>query len=356
MNSTYQYARLNLMKFIGAFLVIAIHTHPFFNLSWGLNFFVVDIVARVAVPFYLITSGFFFYPKVANSGNKAKIKDYVLKFVQLYVIWSVIYLIINFPTYFLGKSPVTALIHVVRNFLFTSIDVHLWYLSAVAVGIVVIVVILRKLGWRVLIGVNVVCILLLLLTETYAGLIQGTFLSSILNLYGRLFGGLANSFIMAIPFLTIGMLIRKYQLMNKLTHLGMWCFIAFVMMIIEQFWVRILELANDYTVSLSLILFTTLFFIYLVQKDQKGPIPFLTTYDSLFKQSSLWIYLIHIAFLRLLLVIYQQLGIENPRLVTFLLISVASILSYFMVRRLRGIYHCVMTPTFFQKGRRSQLK
>lgn len=37
MNSTYQYPRLNLMKFIGAFLVIAIHTHPFFNLSWGLK-------------------------------------------------------------------------------------------------------------------------------------------------------------------------------------------------------------------------------------------------------------------------------------------------------------------------------
>ena len=38
MSSNFQYTRVNFMKFIGAFLVIVIHTHPFFNISWGLNF------------------------------------------------------------------------------------------------------------------------------------------------------------------------------------------------------------------------------------------------------------------------------------------------------------------------------
>ncbi len=354
MNSTYQYPRLNLMKFIGAFLVIAIHTHPFFNLSWGLDFFVVNIVGRVAVPFYLITSGFFFYPKVANGMNKTKIRDYVLKLIQLYVVWSLIYLMINFSTYFVGKSPVIALVHVVRNFLFTAIDVHLWYLSAVAFGIIVIVVILRMFDWRVLIGVNVGCILLLLLTQTYAGLIQGTVIASVLALYERLFGGLANSFIMAIPFLTIGMLIRKYELLKKDTPVGGWCLVAFILLVIEQLGVRVLGLATDYTVSLSLLLFSTLFFIEVGRWDKRKPSPLLMKYDAIFRESSLWIYLIHVAFLRLLLVIYQQLGIENPRLITFLLISVASVLSYFFVRRFRGIYQWVMMPTFFQKGQRSR--
>ncbi len=68
--------------------------------------------------------------------------------------------------------------------------------------------------WRVLIGVNVGCILLLLLTQTYAGLIQGTVIASVLALYERLFGGLANSFIMAIPFLTIGMVPRRFYLVG----------------------------------------------------------------------------------------------------------------------------------------------
>ncbi len=88
--------------------------------------------------------------------------------------------------------------------------------------------------------------------------------------------------------------------------------------------------------------------------DQRKPSPLLMKYDAIFRESSLWIYLIHVTFLRLLLVIYQQLGIENPRLITFLLISVASVLSYFFVRRFRGIYQWVMMPTFFQKGQRSR--
>ncbi len=198
------------------------------------------------------------------------------------------------------------------------------------------------------------CILLLLLTQTYAGLIQGTVIASVLALYERLFGGLANSFIMAIPFLTIGMLIRKYELLKKDTPVGGWCLVAFILLVIEQLGVRVLGLATDYTVSLSLLLFSTLFFIEVGRWDQRKPSPLLMKYDAIFRESSLWIYLIHVTFLRLLLVIYQQLGIENPRLITFLLISVASVLSYFFVRRFRGIYQWVMMPTFFQKGQRSR--
>lgn len=347
MSSNFQYTRVNFMKFIGAFLVIVIHTHPFFNISWGLNFFFVNVLARIAVPFYLVTSGFFLYSKVAHLNekrNKEKIMRYLLKLLKLYVLWSGVYLIINLPAYFSNKSLLTGIIHVIRNFLFTSIDVHLWYLLATAVGVYIAVIVLKKLGWTGLVSISLICSLLLLVTQTYSGLISETIIGTGISLYERIFGTIANSFIMAVPFLTLGMVICRYEWMNQLKHSRCWCIVAFMAMIVEHFGTRLLGISTDYAVSLSLILFTVVFFIYLLQKDQQSQPDFLLKYSLLFQQGSLFIYLIHIAFLRLLLVIYGQLGIENPRLITFILISLASVGSYLCLQRITVVYQWLMNP------------
>lgn len=349
MSSKIQYSRVNLMKFIGAFLVIAIHTNPLFDLSWGANFFVVNVLSRIAVPFYLVTSGFFLYPKMIDQMNpqyQKKNKAYIQKLIFLYMFWSAFYLLINLPAYFANKSFIVGLAHVGRNLLFTSIDVHLWYLIASAVAVFCIAVILRKGSWKVLMIVSTGLYILLLLTQTYSGLVSGTMIGTAIGMYERIFGTIATSFMMAIPFLTLGMAIRRYEWWKKFKYSGRCSLFTFGLICIEHFTMRFFMQPTDYAVSISVALFTVQFFIYLVQKDEQTQSALLVKYSEMFQQASLFVYIIHIAFLRLLLVIYNFIGIENPRLITFFLISIFSFGSYLCVKRMKVFYQYIMNPRF----------
>ena len=58
--ATGTYDSLDLTKWIGALLVIVIHTSPLEALSSTLNFYTRDVLARVAVPLFFAISGFCF--------------------------------------------------------------------------------------------------------------------------------------------------------------------------------------------------------------------------------------------------------------------------------------------------------
>ena len=58
-----QYGGLDAFKLIAALLVICIHTSPLTTFSANADFFLTRIVARIAVPFFLMVSGFFVLPQ-----------------------------------------------------------------------------------------------------------------------------------------------------------------------------------------------------------------------------------------------------------------------------------------------------
>ena len=55
------YGMLDVAKFISALLVIAIHCAPFIEINETLNFVYVQIIARLAVPFFFMASGWLFF-------------------------------------------------------------------------------------------------------------------------------------------------------------------------------------------------------------------------------------------------------------------------------------------------------
>ena len=59
MNTDKNYVGLDCFRLFAAFLVIAIHTSPLLSFSETGDFILTRIIARVAVPFFFMTSGFF---------------------------------------------------------------------------------------------------------------------------------------------------------------------------------------------------------------------------------------------------------------------------------------------------------
>ena len=84
MSSKY-YPGIDIIKFIGAFLVIMIHTTPFAENQGGsvltLNEFFKDYICRIAVPFYFVAAGFFLFKKIdCTRPDMNIIKIIVLRF------------------------------------------------------------------------------------------------------------------------------------------------------------------------------------------------------------------------------------------------------------------------------------
>lgn len=142
---------LDLGKFICAVLVIMIHTTPF---AW--NIWLdrgAGIMTRFAVPFFFVTTGYFFYN---GQYDVEKLKHSLSRLIILYVIWSLIYLPFNWPL----RNPI-------QSVFITGISGHLWYLPAVIFALIGTFFLNKYLGINLTLSVAYVFLVLGTMFSTY---------------------------------------------------------------------------------------------------------------------------------------------------------------------------------------------
>ena len=88
MEGNRQYGGFDLCKIAAAFLVVAIHTSPLVSFSADADFILTRVFARVAVPFFLMVSGFFLLPQYLyqNSTDRRPILRFWKK-TLFYIFW-----------------------------------------------------------------------------------------------------------------------------------------------------------------------------------------------------------------------------------------------------------------------------
>lgn len=69
-------AGLDYAKLIAAFVVIAIHTSPLEEINKNLNYYIVYVIGRIAVPLFFMITGYFILAEVLYS--TAKLKKYLI--------------------------------------------------------------------------------------------------------------------------------------------------------------------------------------------------------------------------------------------------------------------------------------
>ena len=128
------YKGLDLGKFMCALLVLFLHSYC--N-DWGIaaDWFH-DVITPVAVPFFFIVSGFFFGKGLQKRDSKAYTKDYSLRILKMYVIWSIITLPVAqicIQNRYPDASLLFQIIYSIRLFLLTgSIGIY-WYLLSLVI-------------------------------------------------------------------------------------------------------------------------------------------------------------------------------------------------------------------------------
>lgn len=139
------YYVLDLVRFISAFLIILIHTHPFEDINNTLDDILINTFCRMGVPFFFMITGFFIEQKIKKDGLNIKLfLNTSKRMLWLCFIWALIYL----PVFLINASPNGTLQEQLERFIkVTFIDCvgyHLWYLLSCSIGVMLLYWFKRK--------------------------------------------------------------------------------------------------------------------------------------------------------------------------------------------------------------------
>lgn len=177
-NESLQRKNLNcvdLMKFIFALLIVALHKNPLTSINLDVNFFIVNYIARLAVPFYFIASGYFLFRKTSyEEFDISVVFKYAWRIYKLYLIWTVIYMypIIKNQILIDKNGLFYEILMWIRDFIFSGSYFHLWYLNATVFSVLLVgILIKKKMSIRKIISIASIFYGIGLFEQAYFGLI-----------------------------------------------------------------------------------------------------------------------------------------------------------------------------------------
>ena len=160
-----RYSGIDCFRLIAALLVVAIHTSPLVSLSETADFILTRVAARVAVPFFFMTSGFFLISHYADGDRR--LYAFLKKTVCVYAAAMLLYLPVNLYTgYFRADALLPKLL---RDIVFDGTLYHLWYLPAAVAGAFIAWHLVRRFDYRASFIVTAVLYGVALFGDSYYG-------------------------------------------------------------------------------------------------------------------------------------------------------------------------------------------
>lgn len=144
------FAGLDLARFVCAFLIVMIHIPPLGSAAeptvQTLNFALANVLARIAVPFFFICSGFFRYRRTPPDAFRAEpTRRAVVRLGRLYLIWTAIYFPLRLDAMLRDpKGFAHGLFGFARDFVFSGSYLQLWYLPALLFALLLVSFLLAR--------------------------------------------------------------------------------------------------------------------------------------------------------------------------------------------------------------------
>lgn len=316
------YDTVNILRIVCAYLVIILHTKAFDSFGDAVRIFTSEFICRIAVPFFFITSGYFLYSKISDEGYFRK---YLKNIIKIYVIVTIIYSIFYLP-FIYGTFIDQGIGYTLKVFLVNGISNSLWYFPALIISVAFVYIFLRKNLINTLIVISICLLLIGLMGDSYYGLIRETPFIHIIDSYNYIFDKTRNGITFGVPFITIGALINRYQLNEKIRK-PLILFILFVIVYsVEVYVLAITQISKDHNMYVSLALIVPIIFIMALNSK-------LTISDDTSKymrEMSLWIYALHE--LLLSIVIFLKILSENTILNYLLICGITTLIAFIITK------------------------
>lgn len=162
------YTGIDYFRCIAALLVIAIHTSPLASFNETADFLLTRGIARIAVPFFFMTSGFFLLS--ANTYRPDKLISLIKKTTLIYGIAILLYIPINIYNGYFQMDHL--LLNMIKDILFDGTLYHLWYLPASLLGAIISWYLVKWFDYPKALTAAGILYLIGLFGNSYYGLIQ----------------------------------------------------------------------------------------------------------------------------------------------------------------------------------------
>lgn len=295
------YNAIDAVKFLCAIMIVMLHIAPFGENEtfYFANFIIQKWAVRISVPFFFVASGYFLYRKT-NYENfiLQPTKNYLLKILRLYILWTIIYFplclgwIINNK-----KGTLHAFLGWVRDFLFTGSYTQLWYLNATIVGgLICSLLLYKKIKIKYILIAASALYAVGLLAQSWFGVIRplkDMFPSiwSMLKIAEKVIVTTRNGVFEAFLFMGIGMLFafKKIKIPKRAAVAGF--SLSYLFMLAELIIVNYFNFSREYDIYAFLVP-TAFFMFYIVKNTQlrnKKIYPILRQLSTLIFLMHLWI-------------------------------------------------------------------
>ena len=311
------YTGVDGFRLVAAFLIVAIHTSPLASYNLTADFILTRITARIAVPFFFLTSGFFLISRY--SCHPERLAAFEKKTALIYGIAILTYLPVNlYSGYFKAEN---LLPNILKDLVFDGTFYHLWYLPASMMGAAVAHYFVRTLKYPKALLLTSALYLVGLFGDSYYGIAQKvSWVDGTLDLIFQVTDYTRNGIFFAPVFFVLGGMAAEHTLRLSLGKSACALCGSFALMFVEAMTLRYAHMQRHD--SMYVFLLPSVYFLFQVllhfEGERLGGI----------RTFSLIVYLVHpmmIVAVRLLakLLHLQELLIENSG-IHFLAVCLAS--------------------------------
>ncbi len=294
-NKNDKFELIDVMKFICAIFIVGIHSGIVSNENSSIQWYIENIIFRIAVPFFFIASGFLFGKKYLKDKNRLKensIKQ-VKRLLIPFIFWSLILLpyVIITEIKFDGNIVLFAL-KILRLNLFNGY--HIWFVLALIVAICIDYIFLKKNKMKLAIFFSIILYSIALLGNSYYFLIEGTQIQYIIDIIIKIFTMVRNGIFVGFPLFTVGICVAFYE--NKIYRISntkLYILLIFFILtqILEVTFIRGKNYKDDHSIFVSIIFIATILLIICIKNKN---IRFKRINTTLLRNLSTGIYYMHI--------------------------------------------------------------
>lgn len=284
MEDTKNNATLDLLKFILACMVVAIHSSlfPAVLYPW----------LRAAVPLFFIMTSYFFFSKVKKTGNSAEgrklLKGFVRRNAALYLFYFILLLPVTVYVRKWHQMSGGGVHSFLRSLFFGSTFIASWFITASIITTVIIYIASRRINNNVLFVCSFAVYLICCMRSSYGFLTENIGIVNDINgVYDYVFGNPVLSFPSAFLWITSGKIFADggFSIQKK----SSWIFCAVSALCLYGEWLMIGKLSGKINGDCYVFLVPFCIFFFCGIKDVKTNLK----NSILFRKMSTMIYCLH---------------------------------------------------------------
>ena len=255
---------LDSYRFMAALLIVAIHIYPLTSMSENIDFVFSRIFARIAVPIFLMITGYFVLEKSLE--DKKVLKKYTWKIAKIYMLSMLIYFPLNIYNHYFSNNN---FLMILKDILWNGTFYHLWYFPALLLGIWITYYLLKIKNKPIKISSFLLLYLLGLLGDSYYGFTENIpVLHSFYTHLFQIFDYTRNGIFYVPIFLGIGYKVAKAKNTKESSiHLP---FLFLLLMLVEGIILHHFDFQRHSSMYLFLIPVSYYLFQLLIETKEKS--------------------------------------------------------------------------------------